>query len=144
MWRLILKYSFILFLLLSLFKLFEFQFFSYKIGLETYLFFIATAFLVIGFVVSRALLPKLSAGIDQQNQAPKEEEIDQQQLARFSPREQEMLVFLSNGYTNKEIAQSLNISPNTVKTHLRKVFEKLQVSNRTQALAEYKRLYFIK
>ncbi len=134
MWRLILKYSLILFLLLSLFKLMEFQFFSYKMGLELYLILVSTAFLLIGFAISWFLKPSKE----------REPEIDQQLLADFSPREQEMLVFLSNGYTNKEIAQSLSISPNTVKTHLSKVFDKLQVSNRTQAVSEAKHLKLIK
>ena len=137
MWRLILKYALILFISLSFFKFLEFQFFSRKLTLELYLVFVATAFLLIGFFVSRRFAKKSVTYIEKQT------ELDQQQLAKLSGREQEMIVFLSQGYTNKEIAKSLEISPNTVKTHLSRLFEKLGVSNRTQAVAEAKLLNII-
>ena len=41
---------------------------------------------------------------------------------------------LSKGKTNKEIAKSLFISVNTVKTHLKSLYSKLDVKNRTQAV----------
>lgn len=58
----------------------------------------------------------------------------------FSARELDVLVFLVHGYTNKEIAQNLKITPNTVKSHLKNIYGKLEVSNRTQAAAEAKLL----
>jgi DNA-binding CsgD family transcriptional regulator len=136
--RLILKYSFVLFLLLGLFKFLEYQFFSYKIQLNTYLFLVATAFLIIGAFASWVVKPKDRIIVE------REPEIDEALLATFSPREQDMIAYLSNGYTNKEIAQSLDISPNTVKSHLSKLFEKLQVSNRSHAIAEAKLLNLLK
>ena len=42
-------------------------------------------------------------------------------------------MLLRQGYTNREIAERLYLSENTVKTHLRRLFHKLGVSNRTQA-----------
>jgi len=51
----------------------------------------------------------------------------------LSARDSELLVLLRQGYTNKEIAERLYLSENTVKTHLRRLFHKLGVSNRTQA-----------
>jgi DNA-binding NarL/FixJ family response regulator len=51
----------------------------------------------------------------------------------LSGRDSELLVLLRQGYTNKEIAERLYLSENTVKTHLRRLFAKLGVSNRTQA-----------
>ena len=48
-------------------------------------------------------------------------------------RESEVLYWLSNGKTNKEIAQILNIGPRTVNKHLEQVFHKLGVENRTTA-----------
>ena len=56
---------------------------------------------------------------------------------RSSPslREVQVLERLSLGNTNKEIAQALAISEETVKTHLRRLYEKLGVSDRAQAVA---------
>lgn len=53
----------------------------------------------------------------------------------LSPREGEVLQFLAQGATNKQIADSLVISENTVKTHLRNIMEKLHLANRSQAAA---------
>lgn len=51
----------------------------------------------------------------------------------LTEREREVLALLSEGATNREIAQELYLSIDTVKTHVRKVFSKLGVGNRTQA-----------
>lgn len=53
--------------------------------------------------------------------------------AGLSVREQEVLRLLSRGQTNKEIAEALEISENTVKAHLKSVLRKLGVSNRVEA-----------
>ncbi|MFB0559411.1 MAG: response regulator [Dehalococcoidales bacterium] len=55
--------------------------------------------------------------------------------AAISPREGEVLQLVAQGATNKEIADSLFISENTVKTHLRNIMEKLHLVNRSQAAA---------
>lgn len=49
-------------------------------------------------------------------------------------REQEMLEHLSKGYHYKEIADKLFVSIDTVRTHIRNIYEKLQVNSRTEAL----------
>lgn len=136
MTRIIFKYAVILFLALAGLKFLEFQFFSQQMSLEIYVMIIATIFLLAGFFLSRYMPLK-------QNTNPATADINQDQLNRFSPREQQVLVLLSHGYTNKEIAKSLEISPNTVKTHTRRVFEKLGVNNRTQAVSEAKLLNII-
>ncbi len=51
-----------------------------------------------------------------------------------SPRECEVLELLAEGASNKLIARRLAISPNTVKTHVARLFEKLDASSRTQAI----------
>ena len=60
-------------------------------------------------------------------------------LAVLTPREREVLERLAQGARYKEIADQLAISIETVKNHLRKIYEKLQVSSRTEATAKFLR-----
>lgn len=53
----------------------------------------------------------------------------------ISPRELAVLAELAAGGSTKEIARTLGVSPNTVKTHLARLFEKLGASRRTEAIA---------
>ncbi len=53
---------------------------------------------------------------------------------RLTEREKEIYKELSKGKTNKEIATTLFVSVNTVKTHLKSIYRKLNVKNRTQAV----------
>ncbi len=55
----------------------------------------------------------------------------------LSPREQEVLSRLASGYLYKEIAASLGISYDTVHTYIRRIYEKLQVHSRTEAVAKH-------
>lgn len=52
----------------------------------------------------------------------------------LSKRENEILTYLAKGYRYKEIAEELFISVETVRTHIRNIYEKLQVRSRTEAL----------
>lgn len=60
--------------------------------------------------------------------------------AKLSPREQEVLRWATAGKSNWEVAQILNISERTVKFHLRNIYRKLEVNNRSHAVAEAIRL----
>jgi DNA-binding NarL/FixJ family response regulator len=51
----------------------------------------------------------------------------------LSPREMEILQFVTQGKSNKEIAQTLGISHQTVKNHMTSILKKLDVRDRTQA-----------
>ncbi|MGD0787499.1 MAG: response regulator transcription factor [Terracidiphilus sp.] len=53
----------------------------------------------------------------------------------LTPRELQILELLAQGSTNKQIAGSLDISDNTVRHHVNSIMEKLQVSDRTEAVA---------
>jgi DNA-binding NarL/FixJ family response regulator len=53
----------------------------------------------------------------------------------LSAREREVLQLLANGATNRQIAAQLNLSENTVKTHLSNIFSKLDVQSRAEAVA---------
>lgn len=55
----------------------------------------------------------------------------------LSPREWEVIACTAKGMTNPEIAISLGVSENTVRFHLKNIFGKIQVSNRTEAAAWY-------
>ncbi len=59
----------------------------------------------------------------------------QEAESNLSPREDEVLRLVAQGATNKEIGDSLFISENTVKTHLRNILDKLHLANRSQAAA---------
>lgn len=61
----------------------------------------------------------------------------------LSPREVELLEALASGESNKELARRLGISPNTVKTHLARTYEKLGVNRRVQALEKARFLSLI-
>ncbi len=64
------------------------------------------------------------------SQAPKQEPNYQD----LSEREKEIVNGLALGYRYKEIADNLNISPETVRTHIRNIYQKLHVQSRTDAL----------
>jgi NarL family two-component system response regulator LiaR len=57
----------------------------------------------------------------------------EQPIDRLTPREREVLVLIGRGFANKRIAQELELSEKTVKTHVGHVLAKLGVSDRTQA-----------
>ena len=57
----------------------------------------------------------------------------------LSPREQEVLDCLSKGFLYKEIAEKLGIGYETVHTYIRRIYEKLQVRTRTEAVAKFLR-----
>jgi DNA-binding CsgD family transcriptional regulator len=61
----------------------------------------------------------------------------------LTPRECEILDLLASGRSNKELARSLGISPNTVKTHVARLYEKLGVDRRIRAVEEARALALI-
>jgi DNA-binding CsgD family transcriptional regulator len=94
---------------------------------DVYLFLVALAFLVLGIVLGvRVFGAPTPPPFDGNPKA-------QAQLG-LSERELEVLHELAAGRSNKEIAAQLHVSPNTVKTHVARVFEKLGARRRTEAI----------
>ena len=56
------------------------------------------------------------------------------QFARLTPRQREVLALMAQGKSNKEIAQELGLAAGTVKIHVSSIFKALKVSNRTRAV----------
>jgi DNA-binding NarL/FixJ family response regulator len=55
----------------------------------------------------------------------------------LTSREEEVLVLLSRGFSNKEIADQMSVSIETVRSHLKRIYEKMHVRSRTEAVALY-------
>ncbi len=79
--------------------------------------------------ITRKMTAKLMAGLAY----PAED--SQDPLSTLTPREIELLGLVQEGLSNLAIAQRLRISENTVKYHLKNIFQKLDVQNRTEAVA---------
>jgi DNA-binding NarL/FixJ family response regulator len=94
---------------------------------EIYVFLIAVAFLALGvYIGARVLGGPKPAAFDGNPQA--------QAALEISARELDVLKELAAGRSNKEIALQLQVSPNTVKTHVARLFEKLGAKRRTDAI----------
>ena len=104
---------------------------------EVWITLLAAAFLGLGvWIGARLFRPRvLSAGF----------EINTPALSALgiTRREHEVLALIAAGRSNKEIARQLNLSPNTVKTHLARLYEKLEAVRRTDAILRARELRLI-
>ena len=87
-----------------------------------------------GVIISPLMATKLLTEFKDLSAGEKKKS-DEETEGDLSPREEEVLQLLSQGTPNKGIADSLFISENTVKTHLRNIMDKLHLANRSQAAA---------
>lgn len=55
---------------------------------------------------------------------------------KLSLRETEIIILIANGFSDKEIANHLNISPRTIQTHVNRTCSKLQARNRVHAVTK--------
>jgi DNA-binding NarL/FixJ family response regulator len=62
----------------------------------------------------------------------------QSEKSVLSDREQEVLNLLATGFRNKEVADKLNVSPMTIKTHIYNIYQKLHVTSRVEAINKFK------
>ena len=111
----------------------DYRFWMRDIGLEVYGLVVAVIFAGLGIWVERQRKPQTPLVTS----GPNLKAIKALGLTR---REIQMLGILATGKSNKEIARDLGLSPNTIKTHLANLYEKLGVRNRTQAVTEAAKL----
>jgi two-component system nitrate/nitrite response regulator NarL len=86
-----------------------------------------------------AALRAVAAGLTVRATAPPPrnfESLTEEEPALLTPREIEVLAALGNGFTNKETARLLGISPHTVKFHIESLFRKLGVASRAEAVVK--------
>ena len=79
---------------------------------------------------------KLRSSITRQKE--RQQNLDKLRQAGFSPREMEIAALLAEGYTNSQIAAALYLSDGTVRNYISAIYEKLDVTDRTQAALRLK------
>jgi DNA-binding CsgD family transcriptional regulator len=114
----------------------QFRFLVRTHAVEAYVALVAAAFLGLGVWLGAKLFRRAPA-------APFAPNTRVQETLGISDRELEVLGLLAAGGSNKEIARRLEVSPNTVKTHLTKLFAKLEARRRTEAIQKARELGMI-
>lgn len=110
---------------LLLFQLSKYSVISGQFSLEFVLVLIAASFFVIGFFIYKNFFLKSES-----------KEIDQDKIKslEITDREYEVLKLISEGLSNKEIAEKLFLTESTIKTHVSNLLVKLNSKRRTQAI----------
>ena len=114
----------------------EFRFLVRSRAVEVYLVLVAAAFMGLGVWLGAKLFRRAPT-------APFVANTRAQESLGISGRELEVLQLLAAGRSNKEIARELDVSPNTVKTHVAKLFDKLEARRRTEAILRARELGMI-
>ncbi|MEP0645172.1 LuxR C-terminal-related transcriptional regulator [Parasphingorhabdus sp.] len=127
--RIVLVYALALAIAAFALEWLQFQYFSKTYSIEIYIAIIAIGFAALGVWMGNRLTARKSNG-------PFERNVAALTSLGISARELEVLEALAAGDSNKEIARTLEISPNTVKSHIGHLFEKLQVNGRVRAIEE--------
>eukprot|EP00003_Mantamonas_plastica_P026819 TRINITY_DN5607_c0_g6_i1.p3 TRINITY_DN5607_c0_g6~~TRINITY_DN5607_c0_g6_i1.p3 ORF type:complete len:184 (+),score=37.13 TRINITY_DN5607_c0_g6_i1:1293-1844(+) len=87
-------------------------------------------------VLEEAILMVLAGGVF----IPPMDSCSAEEAPSVTSRQREILELLAKGQSNKEIANKLHISVNTIKNHLSKLYDQFSVSNRTQAVMKAREL----
>ena len=145
----LLSYAVAMAVLMLLLRWFEFRFLVLSHEYEIYVGLIALFFLLFGiWAANKIITPKVNTIIIEKEVRilPTEKfELNKAELQqrKISKRELEVLTLMAEGLSNQEIAERLFVSLNTIKTHSAKLFEKLEVKRRTQAIETAKKLQLL-
>jgi DNA-binding CsgD family transcriptional regulator len=135
-WRDILVYGVASGLLIAVLKLTEYRFLVIEHSFEIYAGIVAVLFAALGISLGLTLRHRKTA--DPRPPVPGEGpfEPDRARVTELgiTPRELEILGLIAAGLSNREIADKLYVSENTVKTHSSRLFDKLGAKRRTQAV----------
>ena len=128
-------------------KLIEFRFLIVEHSVEIYGGLIALVFAVLGIWLGLTLTRKKEIVVIREVSVSSDQpfSLNEQRLRELgvTPRELEILALIANGMSNREIAEKLFVSENTVKTHSSRLFDKLSAKRRTQAVQIGKELGLI-
>src|SRR3954471_22862218 len=126
--------------LIVLLKVIEYRYLVIERSVEIYGGLIAALFAATGIWLGLKLTRKEVVVKEVQVPAPIEFTLNEAKLSELglTPRELEILSLIAAGLSNKEIAEKVYVSENTVKTHSSRVFEKLGALRRTEAVARGK------
>lgn len=145
----ILLYGICLALLLALLRWLELMFTIFSYAVEIYIGAIAVLFTLLGiWVANKLTTPKVKTVVVEKEVFIKElepfiQDEEQVQQIGLSKREMEVLQLMATGMSNNEIAEQLFVSVATIKTHTNRIFDKMDVQRRTQAIEKAKRLRMI-
>ena len=134
--RIVILYALALALTAAALQWLEYRYFVRSFSTEIYIVLIAIGFAALGLWAGRKLTSPPSRGPFERNQAAI-------RSLGLTSRECDILDRLASGRSNKELARDLGISPNTVKTHVARVYEKLDVQKRVQAIEKARDLSLI-
>jgi DNA-binding CsgD family transcriptional regulator len=136
MWRQVVIYGFVLALAAVGLEWLRFRHVTRIDSTEIYVAILAIGFIALGIWVGRKLTPQPRPAAFRRNDAAI-------RSLGLTARECEILDLLASGQSNKELARTLGISPNTVKTHVARVFGKLEVQKRVAAIGKARWLAII-
>jgi DNA-binding NarL/FixJ family response regulator len=114
----------------------EYRLLVQRYSIEVYVALVALAFMGLGVWVGTRFRRTPSPAFEPNTQV--------QETLGISGRELEVLELLAAGRSNKEIAKRLEVSPNTVKTHVGNLYDKLEVKRRTEAILRARELGMIR
>jgi len=131
--------------LIVILKLVEYRFLVIQHSFEIYGGLIALLFAVLGIWLGLKLTKNKETVIVREVPAPQFFTLNETRLRELgiTRRELEILELIANGLSNREIAEKLFVSENTVKTHSSRLFDKLSARRRTQAVQMGKELGLI-